>query len=1180
MNRLLRTLLSASMLGGLLSGCALDFDEFSQSADMPDGQVSIVDAGTDASTVDMVVAMSDVGMADMMLPDMDGDGVEDGTDNCPAEPNPDQTDLDEDGLGDACDDDDDDDGILDADDNCPRTSNPDGLDLDGNGQGDACDDDADGDGLTNADEAMNGTNPLLPDSDFDGVQDGVDLCPLSIDAFNHDTDGDGLGDVCDQDDNNDGILDWWDENHLCVAGQDCEADYDRDGIVNVEDACPYHRGAADPETSQLCETRFQTWTYARDTQAMDATTAVDGQAPRLVMATAGGLVVGTNPPENVGLNYGINSYALTAMHITADDWFLITDRGVTIFEETNKRTFNIPTRDLPSGADSTLTSILGGIDSLWVGSDRGLNQLVNNEWTLLGEPDLPSADVRDLHRDGLDRVWVATSAGVLRYVGDVVDQRFEGLPNIGLITGVDAAGNDQMWLFGQDGMILLGADDGVVATFEGLTATDSSRGNTETYLAQSDGIIRIDSSLRPYPRGREPIPPGQTRAILRDFDDGQPFESFWAATSAGVFRFGGLFASFPTDQTGFCVTSAVRMSSLGSIWFGTQTGVYRQSDDGTMVALDAAMLPGYDAQNQTAPSITVVTEESGEVWVGTETGLGRYTLAGDPLDPLVAPFEGAEIHVTAIQHGFQNEVWIGTASNGLFRRNGQGQWVNYTPESAGNNLVSLQINGLTYESDTLWIATPDGISVFDTNANTFADPILQRGGLLRTDDIKGISSGGGYVFAESDAGVSIRNAQGEWRTIRRNDSETIPINAGTDEVAGSVYDGQYLWIALRPSRLQPHGSLLRRSPNPDENGSNVLFSVEQIGLPGISEVGRVSMASPGIEVIVGVCGDMASPGGLSVTGSRHLLIETLSDQAPAGFLRGRGVDAALMDGPDGQPMVVGREGQRAIADQLRPASIIRLPLPVEFPNPPTDCGVSGPGNSLWCLFGTDGFAKRDIDGQWHTTAAADLGLLDGAELREIQVLGESLWWMATSRGLFRFQGGGLIDFNVARTGGGLPSDDVRTLLVHENKVYAGTANGIGVLDTVENSWSQIGEDHLRNVSIRSLAMGPGNILWIGTDLGLYKHPLAEGDAQFFGLANGLIAPRVQDVELDISDAQELRAVYIATEGGIGRSDGIGDFESIGFAQGLPGRAAKKIRLAPTGHIWVLSDHGIGRLNIQ
>ncbi|RMD99684.1 MAG: hypothetical protein D6812_11080 [Deltaproteobacteria bacterium] len=81
--------------------------------------------------------------------DADGDGVEDGRDNCPDVPNPDQQNGDNDTFGDLCDNcpedtndnqtDDDDDGVGNPCDNCKEEANPDQEDRDSDGIGDACD---------------------------------------------------------------------------------------------------------------------------------------------------------------------------------------------------------------------------------------------------------------------------------------------------------------------------------------------------------------------------------------------------------------------------------------------------------------------------------------------------------------------------------------------------------------------------------------------------------------------------------------------------------------------------------------------------------------------------------------------------------------------------------------------------------------------------------------------------------------------------------------------------------------------------------------------------------------------------------------------------------------------------------------------------------------------------------
>ena len=110
--------------------------------------------------------------------------------------------------------------------------------------------DTDGDGLSDSEEAAFGSNPLLADTDNDGLLDGDEISP------NADTDGDGIKNILDPDSDNDLVPDGIEiqigTNPLVVDSNgngipDGSEDGDLDGLPNSEEVLE-HTDPTNPDT--------------------------------------------------------------------------------------------------------------------------------------------------------------------------------------------------------------------------------------------------------------------------------------------------------------------------------------------------------------------------------------------------------------------------------------------------------------------------------------------------------------------------------------------------------------------------------------------------------------------------------------------------------------------------------------------------------------------------------------------------------------------------------------------------------------------------------------------------------------------------------------------------------------------------------------------------------------------
>jgi len=147
------------------------------------------------------------------------------------------------------------DSVIDSADNCPVTYNPLQENYDGDASGDVCDSDDDDDGLSDTQEAGLGTNPKNDDSDNDGVLDGADKFPLNG-SESSDADNDGTGDNADLDDDNDTMPDTYEiaNGFDPLNPADASQDADSDGESNLEE---YTNGTDpnDPSSSTTAKNR-------------------------------------------------------------------------------------------------------------------------------------------------------------------------------------------------------------------------------------------------------------------------------------------------------------------------------------------------------------------------------------------------------------------------------------------------------------------------------------------------------------------------------------------------------------------------------------------------------------------------------------------------------------------------------------------------------------------------------------------------------------------------------------------------------------------------------------------------------------------------------------------------------------------------------------------------------------
>jgi signal transduction histidine kinase/ligand-binding sensor domain-containing protein/CheY-like chemotaxis protein/HPt (histidine-containing phosphotransfer) domain-containing protein len=279
--------------------------------------------------------------------------------------------------------------------------------------------------------------------------------------------------------------------------------------------------------------------------------------------------------------------------------------------------------------------------------------------------------------------------------------------------------------------------------FEHLTMRDGlSQSTVEGFLQDSQGYLwlatesgldRYDgSSVRVYHRER-----GNPHALASDYiwtiaEDSNT--DLWLATVGGgvarwqrrsdefqLFRHEAARAdSLASDQV-----RTLLIDASGSIWVGTMdrgldllnpaTGSARhfrhRDDDPGSLASDSVF--------------ALYRDRTGRIWIGTDGGLSHYDPASGGFVNYGRSAEGAglsDLQVRAITEDHTGALWIGTRRGGLDRLEpGSGRVTAFRHDPANPHSLSKNFVMAVLEDNAqrLWIATPDGLNLFDRVSEGF-----------------------------------------------------------------------------------------------------------------------------------------------------------------------------------------------------------------------------------------------------------------------------------------------------------------------------------------------------------------------------------------------------------------------------------------------------------------------------
>jgi signal transduction histidine kinase/ligand-binding sensor domain-containing protein/CheY-like chemotaxis protein/HPt (histidine-containing phosphotransfer) domain-containing protein len=327
------------------------------------------------------------------------------------------------------------------------------------------------------------------------------------------------------------------------------------------------------------------------------------------------------------------------------------------------------------------------------------------------------------------------------------------------------------------------------------------------WLATESGLDRFDGySIREYRRQR-----GNDHGLASDYiwsmvEDAN--SDLWVATEGGGVarweRKTDQFQQFRHDaaRPQSLASDAVRsliIDARGQLWVGTKDQGLDILDPKTGEARHYRHREG-DPRSLASDSVSVVyADHDGRIWVGTDGGLSRYDPATDSFINFAdAASAGhlSDLRVRAIREDHTGVLWIGTVSGGLARLEPNGDTLfvfRHDPQNPHSLSHDHVWSVLEDDAQRLWVATADGLDLFDAKSETFVryghdadNPQSLRDSNARTL----YQDRGGVLWVGTQGGASRWNPRGWLLGHYFSDAfRATQVSSFADDGAGRVWVG-------------------------------------------------------------------------------------------------------------------------------------------------------------------------------------------------------------------------------------------------------------------------------------------------------------------------------------------------------------------------------------------------------